>query len=91
MYLIYGGNMPVILYANTVLDSQSESVNPEDNFLICKKINRKWHIIESHPTAKHAHKAMQIMADHALIKECISDPSYYMVCRNGVFETKLNM
>lgn len=83
--------MPAALHTNTILDPQSKSVNPEDNFFICKKINKKWHVIESHITAKQAHKAMQILADHALIRGHISDPSYYMVCRKSFLETNPNI
>lgn len=83
--------MPTVLYTNTILDPRSNSVDPIDDFFICKKINKKWHIIESHPTASRAHKAMQTLADHALIEAHVSDPNYYMVCKKGLFETRSSL
>ena len=83
--------MNKFLYANTIRDPQSKSVDKSHQYLVCKKINNQWHIIESHGSADSAARAMNILAEHDLIHGHITDIRNYQVFIKDLFEIKYSL
>ena len=80
--------MKDILYSDKIRDPQSKAVNASDNWLVCKKINKRWHIIQSDWSARKAMEAKNIMANHDLINGHITDIHTYQVFKKDECEIR---
>jgi hypothetical protein len=80
--------MSTILYSNKIRDAQSKSVDPDEDFFVCKEINDKWHIIQSDHSAYAANKSKDILAEHDLINGHITDINCYRLFKRGLNEIR---
>ena len=80
--------MKQYVYSNKIRDPRSQSVTPGEKYLVCKKINGKWHIIQSNKTDHAAYRACYTLAKHDLINDHITDPNVYEVFHRDHVEIK---
>ena len=71
--------MKRIVYSNKIFDPKSKAVHPHDDYLVCKKVNKDWRLIEGAYTINQAEHARDVMAKHDLINGHITDLSAYAV------------
>ena len=71
--------MKRIVYSNKIFDPKSKAVHPSDDYLVCKKVNDDWRLIEGAYTIDRAEHARDVMAKHDLINGNITDLAAYAV------------
>lgn len=67
------------IYSNKIFDPKSTAAHPDENYLVCKKVNDAWRLIEGAHSADQAEYARNIMANHELIHGHITDLTAYAV------------
>ena len=51
-----------ILYSNKIKDPNSTSVKPDDKYLLCRRADDRWFVIESQPSLDAAVRARRVLA-----------------------------
>ena len=72
-------SMSRIIYSNKIFDPKSKAVHPHEDYLVCKKVDNKWRLIEGAHSINQAEYARDVMAKHDLINGHITDLSAYAV------------
>ena len=71
--------MKRIVYSNKIFDPSSRAVHPHASYLVCKKVNNDWRLMEGAYTITRAEYIRDVMASHDLINGHITDLSAYAV------------
>lgn len=50
------------IYSNKIRDPHGKEIPPDVKYLICRKIEERWHLLEGKPTLPEAMKFRQILA-----------------------------
>lgn len=76
------------VYSNKIFDPKSRAVSHLDDYLVCKKVNDNWRIIEGAFSIEHAEHARDSMANHDLINGHITDLTAYAVFHRDCCDIK---
>jgi len=80
--------MKQCVYSNKIRDPRSQSVTPDEKYLVCKKINGNWHIIQSDWSQRAADRAKKVLGEHDLINGHITDLDAYEIFHRDHVEIK---
>jgi hypothetical protein len=80
--------MTNIVYSNKIRDPKSNSVQPHEDYFICKRIENRWHIIEGHSEITTAAQMQDKLIEYDLINGYISDPLFYRIFHRNLVEVK---
>lgn len=56
-----------------------EPIDPDKNYLVCKRIEGNWHVVASHKHYELAEISRDTRANNDLIEGLISDPLFYRI------------
>ena len=76
------------IYSNKIFDPKSRAVHHSENYLVCKKVDNKWRLIEGAHSAERAEYARNVMAKHDLINGHTTDLTAYAVFHRDYCDIK---